>query len=166
MARTESLPWLPSADAWASQHPKPPLWRQALCTHVPTCFPGGPEAPQCLTTISKRSMGCPCQSWGSDFSSPNSTWSESFPGLQMRKQFQGAHSSYGRAGGWGFGAEQLLPARKRAWPRLRGHCCPLPPCWGRRDQERLCRSRLLATQSLSLLGGLGPALSSWNRPTP
>lgn len=56
MARTESLPWLPSADAWASQHLKPPLWRQALGTHVPTCFPGGPEASQCLMTISKRSM--------------------------------------------------------------------------------------------------------------
>lgn len=56
MARTESLPWLPSADAWASQHLKPPLWRQALGTHVPTCFPGGPEASQCLMTISKRSI--------------------------------------------------------------------------------------------------------------
>lgn len=46
-----------------------------------------------------------------------------------------------------------LPSRKRAWPRLRGHGCPLPPFWVRCDQEQLGHARLLATQSLSLLGG-------------
>lgn len=62
--------------------------------------------------------------------------------------------------------DKPLPSRKRAWPRLRGHCCPLPPSCIRYDQEQLCHARLLAMQSLSLLGGLGPVLSSWNRPTP
>lgn len=91
---TESLHWLPAADSWASQDLNPGLWRQALRTLISVCLPDGPDASQCLRTISKRSTCCHCQYWGLDFSSPNSAWSESFPGLQRRKQFPRAHRSY------------------------------------------------------------------------
>lgn len=63
---------------------------------------------------------------GSDFSSPNSTWSESFPGLQMRKQFQGAHSSYGAC--WVLGILRWTSRCPPEGGRGRGFEATAAPC--------------------------------------
>lgn len=60
---------------------------------------------------------------------------------------------------------QPLPSKRRVWPRLTGHRHRLPP-----SQSDMTRSSPAETVgcviSFSLLGGLGPLLSFWNRPSP